>query len=641
MKTSVLLVDDREANLDVLEAMLQGLELETVRVASGAEALIAAAEREPAVVLLDVQMPGMDGFETAKGLRRIEGCAHVPVIFVTAAGLADERYGYELGAVDYLVKPVDIHALRSKIAVFVSLFEQRQQVVQQALELARASRLKSEFLANMSHELRTPLNAIIGFAQLMHSGKVGAVSESHHEYLGDILTSSRHLAQLINDVLDLARVESGKLEFRPESVDLAALIDETLEVLRVSASEKGLTVEVEIPKDLGQVQADPTRLKQILYNYLSNALKFTSRGGHVAVRVLPDGSESFRVEVKDDGIGIAADDQKRLFQEFQQLDAGAAKKYQGTGLGLALTRRIAEAQGGRVGVESATGQGSTFWAVLPRFAAPGDIGAGPSSRPGSNVRPILVVEDDPHDRALILRAVEGAGYSVMAAANARSAVALAQKNQFAAVMLDLLLPDASGWDVLDAIRATSGNANVPVVVVSGAKDGSIGRAYRIDDFLVKPVERTDLLSSLERVGIHPPSGQSILVVDDDEAMLRLMSATVSGIGCRPICAPNVEQGLESLAEDPPSAIILDLVMPGANGFDFLERLRSLPHGCDVPVIVWTSKDLSPDEQALLRSSASSVVRKEDDATGRLLEELAQVIDNPTRSACFEEPAGGQ
>jgi signal transduction histidine kinase len=228
-----------------------------------------------------------------------------------------------------------------------------------------ASRMKSEFLANMSHELRTPLNAIIGFTMLMAHGKVGAVSPQQQEFLGDILTSSNHLLQLINDVLDLAKVEAGKLEFHPEPVDLQEVVGEVRDILRAISASKKIEIETDIDPACSSLELDPAKLKQVLFNYLSNALKFTPEAGRVLVRARRDGASAFRLEVQDTGIGIRADDVKDLFTEFRQLDSSVSKKYQGTGLGLALTKRIVEAQGGRVGVGPLSGQGSTFFVVLP------------------------------------------------------------------------------------------------------------------------------------------------------------------------------------------------------------------------------------------------------------------------------------
>jgi PAS domain S-box-containing protein len=246
--------------------------------------------------------------------------------------------------------------------------ELRRQAEQLAVDNRRmqeASRLQSEFLANMSHELRTPLNAIIGFADLLHGGMVGSIDAQQREFLGDILTSSRHLLQLINDVLDLAKVESGTLEVVPEPVDLAGVVGEVRDILRGMALDRKLDLELQLADDLGSVIVDPAKLRQILYNYVSNALKFTPEGGRVMIRAALVG-DAFRIEVEDTGIGIANEDQRYLFLPFHQLDASPTKRYQGTGLGLALTKRLAEAHGGRVGVHSARGAGSTFWVELPR-----------------------------------------------------------------------------------------------------------------------------------------------------------------------------------------------------------------------------------------------------------------------------------
>ncbi|HUJ28505.1 MAG TPA: ATP-binding protein [Myxococcales bacterium] len=234
----------------------------------------------------------------------------------------------------------------------------------------QASRMKSDFLASMSHELRTPLNGIIGFSQLMADGKVGPLTDRQREYLNDVLTSAHHLMQLINDVLDLAKIESGKMEFRPEPVDLRRLADEVRSVLLALAANKRISVSIDVSENLATVILDPARLKQVLYNYLSNAIKFTPEGGEVRLRFLPEAGDHFRIEVEDTGIGIEQGDLARLFGHFEQLDTGPARKYQGTGLGLALTRRVVEAQGGMVGARSTPGKGSVFFAVLPRLGRP-------------------------------------------------------------------------------------------------------------------------------------------------------------------------------------------------------------------------------------------------------------------------------
>ena len=280
------------------------------------------------------------------------------------------------------VIPIEVHAVRlphdGQRMLRLTLLDLRDR--QRADELHRhaielelanrriqeANRSKSEFLANMSHELRTPLNAIIGFAELLHDHRVAPGAPEHDEFLADILASARHLLQLINDVLDLAKVEAGKLEFRPEHVDLGRIVGEVVAITRPTAAAKHIAVATEIDRTCAEAFLDPNRFKQILYNYVSNALKFTPDGGRVAIRVAPEGDASVRIEVEDTGVGIAAEDLGRLFVEFHQLETGSAKRHQGTGLGLALARRLVEAQGGSVGVRSTPGKGSVFHAVVPR-----------------------------------------------------------------------------------------------------------------------------------------------------------------------------------------------------------------------------------------------------------------------------------
>ncbi|HKC13667.1 MAG TPA: ATP-binding protein, partial [Vicinamibacteria bacterium] len=356
--------------------------------------------------------------------------------------------------------------LRGGMALFSDITERRrlEETRRRTRDLEEANRraeqtnrLKSEFLANMSHELRTPLNAVIGFAELMHDAKVGPVTPDQKEFLGDILSSSRHLLQLINDVLDLSKVEAGKMQFRPERTDIHRLVGEVRDSLRSLASAKRIQIDTEIAAGFAEFSIDPGRFKQVLYNYLSNALKFTPEAGRVKVRITPEGGDALRLEVGDTGIGIKPEDLGRLFSEFQQLDASTAKRYAGTGLGLALTKRLVEAQGGKVGARSTPGAGSVFYAVLPQstLSEQATSHSGPG-RPSATGPRILVVEDEANDRELLERTLSQAGYAVASAFTGSAALELLRGRPFAAITLDLNLPDISGRDVLKLLRATAG-----------------------------------------------------------------------------------------------------------------------------------------------------------------------------------------
>jgi PAS domain S-box-containing protein len=497
--------------------------------------------------------------------------------------------------------------------------------------IQEASRLKSEFLANMSHELRTPLNAVIGFAELLYDGQVEPGTSRYREFLGDILSSGRHLLRLINDVLDLAKVEAGKQEFRPEPVELPRLVAEVCAILRASALHKRIRVETQCDETLTDIVLDPARLKQVLFNYLSNALKFTPAGGRVIVRVWAEDEETFRLEVEDNGIGIAPGDIGKLFVEFQQLDAGAAKRHQGTGLGLVLTRKLVEAQGGSVGVRSRLGEGSLFQAILPRRAAehlkmpalPRPISSAPPGAPT-----LLVVEDELSDQQFLVEILNDAGYAVELAATGAEALAFCNLRRYHAVTLDLLLPDMSGLDLLAGIRAAGKNRDVPVIVVTIVPSHSAVAGFTVQDVLHKPLEARLLLDAPSRAGVLPEQPGTILVVDDDKSSLRLMEAVLGQLGYRCTCRSNGADGLTVADELAPLAIIVDLMMPGMDGFEFLERLRRLPGRQQTPVIVWSVKELTPLEQTRLRESALGVISKGSLQSSALIEELRALLPRP-------------
>lgn len=495
----------------------------------------------------------------------------------------------------------------------------------QYTQIRDANRLKSEFLANMSHELRTPLNAIIGFSQLIHDGKVGPIGANQKEYLSDILTSADHLLQLINDVLDLSKVESGKLEFDPEPVNLTKLITEVRNILQPLVAGKHLTVAIEVADAVAQVVIDPAKLKQILYNYLSNAIKFTSEDGRIMVRAsVAENPAYFRLEVEDTGIGIMEDEIAKLFIAFQQLDSSTTKKHQGTGLGLALTKKIVEAQGGRVGVRSARGQGSVFFAILP-INAIAKTDSGPSSEPpaaSSDAPMILIIEDSEADLQWLTQTLTEAHYSFDVAKTGAEAATMAQSRAYAMVLLDLILPDTGGWDVLRAIRTGGPNKSTPVIVITVVAEKGVAQGFPVQDYLVKPVRAEILMDSLRSAGILPrTANKQVLVVDDDATTLKLSKIGLEAVGYEVVCHTSASSALDEAIHSEFAAVVLDLLMPQMDGFEFLDRFRQIHRCRNTPVIVWTNKDVTSADMQRLKVSAQAIALKGRDGIDTVLKEL--------------------
>jgi PAS domain S-box-containing protein len=508
-------------------------------------------------------------------------------------------------------KDTAIRDITAQEKLAAQLRARNEELEQQNRRIQQANRLKSEFLANMSHELRTPLNGIIGFAEIMHDGRVGPISDEHKEYLSDVLVSAKHLLQLINDILDLAKVEAGKMELSPGPIDPEILVREVCEIVRTLATRKRIKLKAEIDPALTGIVADARSLKQVLYNYLSNAVKFTPDDGRVTIRVKSEDEDQFRIEVEDTGIGIGAEELGRLFFEFQQLDASAGKKYSGTGLGLALTKRIVEAQGGKVGVTSLSGKGSVFYTSLPRICnAAGAFGKEKEPIMAPAAAPlVLVVEDDSKERVWIAGALKAAGYAVEAVATGAAALIRCREQHFDAITLDIILPDMSGRAVLEKLRERGLNQQTPVVVGSLLAHHGVLAGFQVADILPKPVSEAKIIRALERCGVQPNNKRPILVVDDDAGALKPAAEMLHQLGYRPVCRLDAASALAAASKEHPAAVILDLSMPEINGFEFLRRFRKTSGGRRTPVIVWTAKTLSAAERRQLRAPAHSVLAK--------------------------------
>jgi signal transduction histidine kinase/CheY-like chemotaxis protein len=482
-------------------------------------------------------------------------------------------------------------------------------------QLEAANRHKSEFLASMSHELRTPLNAIIGFSEVLLERLFGELNEKQAEYLRDILDSGRHLLSLINDILDLSKVEAGRMELELGRFSLPETLENGLTMVRERASRHGIALSLEVDPALDVIEADERKVKQVVFNLLSNAVKFTPDGGQVGITAGLDG-DGVRITVWDTGIGIAPEDQGLIFEEFQQVGGQEGQGREGTGLGLALARRFVELHGGHLSVESVVGQGSRFtFTLLVRIMPPVEVAsevAEPTEVEPEREGPlVLVVEDDAQAAELLRLYLEGTGCHVEVAWDGEDGFAKASQLHPALITLDLLLPKIDGWDLLVRLKGEPTTRQIPVVIVSIKEERGKGFALGAADYLVKPVSREELVNALQRVGLprRPREGVTILAIDDDPMALELVDAILSAEGFRVLKAYGGKEGLAATRQEPPALIILDLLMPEVDGFAVVERLRADAATAAIPIVILTSKNLTPDEKARLNGEIAYLARK--------------------------------
>jgi PAS domain S-box-containing protein len=493
---------------------------------------------------------------------------------------------------------------------------QAQVALEQAqAEADRANRAKSQFLASMSHELRTPLNAILGFSELLRddaNGKFDLATRSR--FLDQIHSSGTHLLQLINDILDLSKVEAGQMELQLETVDLAKLIREVGASVEPLARNKGIALSV-VPAGGISVVGDASKIKQMLLNLLSNAIKFTPHEGRISIQSHQVGS-SVEIEVRDTGIGIAQQDLGRLFMEFQQLEAPPGQRQEGTGLGLALTRRFAELHGGTVRVVSDVGQGSTFTLMLPlKAVTPRASTTVPPLQP-ADVDPdrplVLVVDDNPQAAEILARHLDIGGFRIAIAHTGTEALTMARELKPVAITLDILLPEVDGWEVLNRLKADEATRNIPVVVVSVVDNPALGRALGAFDYFVKPVDGKALLSRLSQYTFTDKAKSApvrVLVVDDEPANLDLLEALLEPAGFGVLRARSGQEGIDLGKSQLPDLILLDLIMPGLTGFDVVEALRAEEATRSIPIMVLTAKTLTDDDKTALNGQVAAIFHR--------------------------------
>ena len=503
--------------------------------------------------------------------------------------------------------------LEAKVRERTRELEATNQELQQAnLKIREADRLKSEFLANMSHELRTPMNAIIGFTRLVQRKSADVLPTKQRENLEKVEISANQLLGLINDILDLSKIEAGKMILSTSPFDLASLVGACFATVEPMVKTDRVRLVKEVPGNLPEVLSDQDKLKQIIINLLSNALKFTEEGEVKLSAVLED--SLLKIAVSDTGIGIPSHALQYIFDEFRQVDGSSTRRYGGTGLGLSITKKLAHLLGGTIDVSSVEGEGSTFTVTIPlerREDVPAEeVKSDQEVLTRAEMRGkkvLLAIDDDPNVLILLRENLEEEGYYIVGALSGDEGVRKARELQPFAITLDILMPHKDGWEVLNDLKADPATRHIPVIVLSIIDNRELGFSLCAFDYLVKPFDKATILSALQRASRAPTN--RVLVVDDEPDAVNLITQLLEDEGYQIKGAYSGEEAFHALEDEVPDIILLDLLMPQMDGFDVIQRIKTNPDWSDIPIVVVTAKDLTDADWEFLRQRVDKIIRK--------------------------------
>jgi DNA-binding response OmpR family regulator len=710
LSQNILIVDDNPNNLEVLSETLTRAGFQVAIAIDGESAIEQIQYHSPELILLDVMMPGIDGYQTCHRIKANPKTFDIPVVFMTALSDTEHKVkGFALGAVDYITKPFQREEVLARVRVQlqlrnltrtleeqnkmlkqeiwqrekvesslldlnqelekrveertlklsrtlkklrtaqVELLEQKNdleiRVKERTAELAKtmmeaekANQSKSQFLANMSHELRTPMNAIIGYSEMLIEEASDLGQDDFIPDLNKIHGAGKHLLSLINDILDLSKIEAGRMELYLEDFSIKDLIKETVSTISPLIEKNQNILKVDVPEDLGIMHADITKVRQSLFNLLSNASKFTEKG-NITLKTqcyVAEDRDWISFQVSDTGIGMTSEQMTKLFQAFTQADASTTRKYGGTGLGLAITKKFCQMMGGDIEVTSEIDRGSIFTIQLPLQVEKTvekptvdnseAISVTETATSPVHKNTILAIDDDPTIHDLLKRFLTKQGFNVTTATSGAEGLRLAREIAPEAITLDVMMPGMDGWAVLTALKAHPKTANIPVVMMTMVDDRNLGYALGASDYLLKPIDQRNLGSVLDK---YRPASTSkvVLLVEDDLKTREMLRRQLEKENLLVIEADNGQEALEAIATHQPGLIISDLMMPNMDGFELIHQLRLQEQWRSIPAIVLTAKELTMTDRQRLDGQVKKIFQKGSYERHTLLSEVHRLLSD--------------